>query len=209
MNFLITALIAYLIGSFPTAYVLMKRKGVNILNEGTGNVGTMNVLRVSGSKFSGLTVFIIDFLKGLLSVFIAGKIFGNTFPILITALIFAVAGHCFSVWLKFKGGRGLAAAFGGSLFFIPLIPGLWILLWVITFAYKRNTHFANVSATFLLMLLVIFSSDILSKYSIYNSGSVTFFSATISLLLVIILIKHIEPLKEYFKNEKEKISRKN
>ncbi len=208
MNFLLIAVLAYIIGSFPTAYLLMKRKGINILSEGTGNVGTMNALRVSGSKITGALVFIIDFVKGLLAVFLTGALFGNSFLFLITALIFAVAGHCFSVWLKFKGGRGLATALGGSVIFVPVIPGLWILLWIITYVYKKNIHFANVSATFLLMLLVIFSGDILSKYSIYKPESVFNFSATISVLLVIILVKHIKPLKEYFKNEKEKILRK-
>ncbi len=208
MNFLLIAIISYLVGSFPTAYLLMKRKGINILESGSGNVGTMNAMRVSGSKVSGLSVFVIDFFKGALAVFITKELFGNQFVLLAFSLIFAVLGHCFSVWLKFKGGRGLATAFGGAMFFAPLMPALWILLWLISYVYKKNVHFANATATFLLLLLVIFSGDILSKYSFTQPTSRVTFSATISVLLVIILVKHIKPLKEYFKSERDKILRK-
>jgi glycerol-3-phosphate acyltransferase PlsY len=207
MNFLLIAVLGYLIGSVPTAFLVLRKQGINILESGTGNVGTMNALRVSGSKTTGIIVFIIDFLKGFIAVYLTGLIFGREFSLMVTALLFAVAGHCFSPWLKFKGGRGLATALGGSVIIAPVIPGLWILLWIATYLYKKNVHFANASATFLLLLLVIFSADVLAKYSLVLPKSNTIFSATISILLFIILIKHYKPLKQYFDKEKKNILR--
>ncbi len=207
MNYLLIAIVGYLIGSIPTAYLVLRKKGINILESGTGNVGTMNALRVSGSKTSGIIVFIIDFLKGLLAVYLTELIFGKDFTFMITALLFAVVGHCFSPWIKFKGGRGLATTLGGFVILAPIIPGLWILLWIATYLYKKNVHFANASATFLLLLLVIFSSDVLYKYSLVLPDSNTIFSATISALLFIILIKHYEPLKQYIEKNKKNILR--
>jgi glycerol-3-phosphate acyltransferase PlsY len=207
MNLLLIAVSGYLFGSIPTAYLVLRKKGINILQSGSGNVGTMNALRVSGSKTTGIIVFTIDLLKGLIAVYLTGLIFGRDFTFMVTSLLFAVAGHCFTPWLKFKGGRGLATALGGSVIIAPVIPGLWILLWVATYIYKKNVHFANASATFLLLLLVIFSTDVLAKYSLVMPQSNTIFSATISVLLFIILVKHYNPLKQYFDKEKKNILR--
>ncbi len=198
---IITFVLGYFIGAFPTAYLLLKRKGVDITEKGSGNVGALNASRV-GSKAIGVTVFIIDALKGFLAVKIALLLFGNTFLIGGTALLAAVLGHCFSVYIKFKGGRGLATALGGSLIIAPQLPALWILLWLIAFIYKRNVHFANGSATFLLMLLSIFSGKVLYKYSAIKPNSIAEFVIISSLTLFIILIKHYKPLKEYFTSQK-------
>ncbi len=198
---IITFILGYLIGAFPTAYLLLKRKGVDITEEGSGNVGALNATRV-GSKAIGAAVLFIDALKGFLAVKIALVLFGNSFLIGGTALFAAVSGHCFSVYIKFKGGRGLATALGGSLVIAPQLPVLWILLWLIAFVYKRNVHFANGSATFLLILLAIFSGKILYKYSAIKPNSIAEFIVISSLTLFVILIKHYKPLKEYFTSQK-------
>ncbi len=196
---LITA--SYFIGAFPTAYVLLKLKGIDITEKGSGNVGALNASRV-GSKTIGIATFVIDAIKGALVVKLTLLIFGNVFLYAALALLAAIIGHCFSVYIKFKGGRGLATAFGGALFLAPQVLVLWIILWLIAFVYKKNVHFSNFSATFLLTLLVIFSGKTIAKYSLVKPESHTEFSVLVSLILLVILSKHLAPIKEYFTKQK-------
>ncbi len=201
LSAIIILIYSYLLGSFPTAYVLLKRKGLNITEEGSGNVGALNASRV-GSKATGMAVFVIDALKGFAAVQITILIFGNSFLFASLALLGAVTGHCFSIWLKFKGGRGLATAFGGALPVAAQVPLLWVILWLIAFAYKKNVHFSNASATFLLILLVIFSGKTIAKYSVLKPETASQFTIIVSLILFVILIKHYKPIKEYFTAQK-------
>ncbi len=201
IKILIASILGYFIGAFPSAYVLMKKRGVDITQEGTGNVGAMNTFRI-GSKGLGVAVFFLDFIKGFFVVQLSLILFEQTFLIAGTALFFAVLGHCFSVYIKFKGGRGLATALGGSVLFVPQIPVLWIILWIIAYVYKKNVHFSNASATFLLILLVLYSGDILAKYSIVKPNTISEFEITTVAVLLVIFIKHIKPLKEYFNKQR-------
>ena len=127
MNYLLSFLIGYIIGSFPTAYIILKRfLDVDIRSTGSGNVGALNSFEVSKSKMIGITVFTIDLLKGLTAVLLAKLIVGDEFIFVMIALNAAVLAHCFSPWINFKGGRGLATAGGGALFVsIPML-----LIWL-------------------------------------------------------------------------------
>ncbi|MDP2038369.1 MAG: glycerol-3-phosphate acyltransferase, partial [Ignavibacteria bacterium] len=88
MSYVYSALIGYILGSIPTAYLLLKKShGIDITENGSGNVGAMNSYEVSKSKQIGLYVFFLDALKGWLSSFIAFHFFGETFLIAMTALI--------------------------------------------------------------------------------------------------------------------------
>lgn len=199
MNYILSALIGIIIGSFPTAYVILKKlKNIDITQEGTGNVGAMNSYDITKSKLIGLLIFIIDLLKGFLSVYLAKFLFEDEFSIMMVALIGAVLSHCFSFWIKFKGGRGLATAAGGALILSIPILGIWILLWLISYAFRRNIHFGNFSATLLTGALSFSSSEIMNKYTNPPAASNLEFSILVSLMLLIILIKHIKPIKEYF-----------
>ena len=95
MDYLFSALIGYLLGSFPTAFIILKiSKGINITEKGSGNVGAMNSFEVSNSKVIGLVVLIIDAFKGLLSVYFALLFFQINFIFPAVALFFAVFAHC-------------------------------------------------------------------------------------------------------------------
>lgn len=102
-------IIAYLIGSISPAIQISKFKNVDIMKEGSGNAGATNVVRVLGLKF-GLCVFIIDFLKGFLVTFIVLLIFGMTASYI--ASVTVVIGHIFSVFHKFRAGKGVAPSIG-------------------------------------------------------------------------------------------------
>jgi len=197
MNYLLPAVIGYLLGSFPTAYiVLRKTHSIDIRETGSGNVGAMNSFEISKSKIIGILVFLVDALKGLLSVYLCLLIFPNEFVYPALALLFAVFSHCFNPWLEFKGGRGLATATGGAILLSPIIPAAWCVLWVFVYLFKKDILLANISATILTLLLTISSIEILYKYSYPapdSFGTLLMFCVG---LLTIIFIKHIDPLKE-------------
>lgn len=206
MEYLIIALFSYLIGSFPTAFVLLKKvKQIDITQNGSGNVGALNSYEVSNSKLIGVTVLLIDALKGLGIVYLSKILFGNDFLTGSISLLFGVTGHCFSPWIKFKGGRGLATAAGGSLILAPVILILWLLFWLIAYLFRKNIHFGNITATILTGLLSLSSSDILNKYSIPPADENFLFGVSVMLLMIVIFIKHINPLKEYIDQQKNKI----
>lgn len=127
----IAVVLAYLIGSFPTAYLIGLYAGnIDIRRHGSGNVGTMNTRNVLGWHWA-IAVFIIDFLKGVLTVFLSSWCGAD--PVLLTSV--AVAAHCYPVWLRFKGGKGLATSLGAVLTMraFPYIAAFilgWGSLWV-------------------------------------------------------------------------------
>lgn len=195
---LIALVLGYLIGSFPTAYVLLKKyKNINITETGSGNVGAMNSFEVTGSKNTGIIVFAIDFLKGFLPGAAAYFIFEMNFYFCGALLLGLVLGHCFSFVIKFKGGRGLATALGGSILIAPAIPVLWIIFWLIAYIFKKNIHFGNISATLLTLILNITSGDILIKYLIMEPSSEGYYIFISTGILGTILIKHYKPIKDY------------
>lgn len=208
MEYLLSILIGYLFGSFPTAFVILRKRGIDITKAGSGNVGAMNSLEVTNSKTIGLIVLLIDFLKGFLSVYIVGLIFPDNFVLQGMALIFAIFSHCFNPWINFNGGRGLATTAGGIVLIIYPFLFIWLILWAITFAIKKNIYFSNITASILSLLLVFNNAELSVKYSspkAENSESVVLI---VTMALLIILIKHIEPLKEVIEDFKKKGIRK-
>ena len=113
VKIIITALVSYLLGSISPAILLGRARGINIKKEGSGNAGTTNVLRVMGGKAAIITLT-VDILKGFLPALIFGMVFGNDVYGYI-ACIAAFIGHGFPVYYGFKGGKGVAVAFGGLL----------------------------------------------------------------------------------------------
>jgi glycerol-3-phosphate acyltransferase PlsY len=202
MNYLFSCIIGYLLGSFPTAYIILKRlKGIDITSAGTGNIGAMNSFEITNSKLIGLLVLIIDALKGLLSVYLALLFFPIDFVFPALALLFAVLSHCFNPWLNFKGGRGLATSAGGAILLFPFMLVIWIVLWVIIYIARKDILFANIWANIMTLVLIFLSSNIVFKYSFLKADSVSSLILFSSALLVIIFIKHIEPMKELIKNK--------
>lgn len=203
MNYLLSLLAGYLLGSFPTAYVILKfSKGMDITLNGTGNVGAMNIFEVSKSKILGILVFLIDALKGLLSVYLCLLLFPMDFVYPSLALLFAVLSHCYNPWLKFKGGRGLATAAGGTLLLFPILLSIWVFAWVIFYLFKRDIIFANILATFMSLILVFTGANIAFKYSFPHPDSISTLLLFTSALLIIIITRHFEPLVELINNKK-------
>ena len=132
IDLFLATVFAYLLGSIPTAYLLVKSHGLDIFSLGTGNPGTANTFRMVGYK-EGLIVFFVDSSKGALSIALAILI-GVEGEWLLVPGIFSVLGHVYPVFLRFKGGGGLATMIGiGAVLFpvptaIGTIPGLMVLM---------------------------------------------------------------------------------
>ena len=154
----------------------------------------MNTYEVSESKLLGISVLLIDALKGFLTVYTLKLIFPDEFIFPAIALTAAVFAHCYSPWLKFKGGRGLATAAGGSAYLAPPILILWILLWTIGFLFRKDVHVGNIMAT-ILSIAVVMTSSATNELE---------FILPVSLMLFIIFIKHWKPLLEYIGKLKQK-----
>ena len=199
MEYFFSSLIGYLFGSFPSAYLLVKKaSGVDITKEGSGNVGAYNSLEVTKSKFIGISVFLLDFIKGITAVLIPILIFPNDFIYPALALLFAVFSHCYNPWLQFKGGRGLATAAGGAIIIFPFLLVIWCVLWVIFYIMRKDIILANFIATVFSLLVVFGTTSIAIKYAYPRSENISILVTVCSATLMLIVIKHIEPLKEYF-----------
>ena len=197
MEYLISIIIGYLLGSFPTAYIILKRsKGIDITTQGSGNVGAMNSYEVTNSKKFGILVFFIDFLKGLLSVLIVLIFLKSYFTLAALSLLFSIFSHCYNPWLNFKGGRGLATATGGILILFPILVLSWVLIWVFTYLIKKDILISNILATIFSLIFALIANQEIIKFAYPQPVLVNELLLFISAGLLIIFIKHIEPLKE-------------
>jgi glycerol-3-phosphate acyltransferase PlsY len=196
MYYLFSSIIGYLLGSIPTGYLMLKRRGIIITDTGSGNMGAMNTFDITNSKVTGLLVFFIDAIKGLLSVYIPLLFFPFGFSYAAISLIFAVLSHCYNPWIKFKGGRGLSTSLGGTILIAPFIPAIWLSTWILVYLIKRDILLGNILAIIIAVLTILIFPEALYRYSFPTADSIStllFFSITI---FIIISIKHIDPLME-------------
>lgn len=202
MEYLLSAIIGYLFGSIPSAYlILKKKKGIDITSAGTGNVGAMNSYEVTNSKSIGLLVLFLDFIKAVIPVLIILLFLESSFLMASISVLFAIFSHCFNPWLEFKGGRGLATAAGGSAIIFPFLLIAWILFWVLVYLIKKDIHIANILATILSLVSVLTSPGYLIQFAFPQPVLVNELLLFTSGGLLIIFIKHIEPLKEIISNK--------
>jgi glycerol-3-phosphate acyltransferase PlsY len=158
----LTLTLAYLLGSIPFGYllVLLFRKE-DVRATGSGNIGATNVAR-SGGKGLGLLTLLLDALKGYIAVLIAMHFAPNTThgpsTLVIAAAVAAVLGHVFPVWLKFRGGKGIATALGVFLALVPMVALAAVVLFALIVATTRlvslGSILAAISIPFFALLLV-------------------------------------------------------
>jgi len=161
---LIAAFVGYFLGALPFGYFVARSKGINIFEHGSKSPGATNVKRVLGEKFGhsgkrlGDFVFFLDALKGAVAtgwpLWVLGQITMSSeetyrqvnLPCAITGLVFALIGHSFSCFTKFKGGKGVATAAGGFLVLMPVPLLLSLGVWIVTFYGSRYVSLASILA---------------------------------------------------------------
>ncbi len=161
MSYLLTALAAYLIGSIPTGYLMARAKGVDIRNVGSGNIGATNVFRILG-KGPGIAVLLIDALKGYLPArFLPALFLPNVAGqdsryqyLAIVAGFFAIIGHNYTCWLRFKGGKGVATSAGVLIAWVPMAFLIALGSWLVVLGVSRFVSLASILAALVLPLAV-------------------------------------------------------
>jgi glycerol-3-phosphate acyltransferase PlsY len=197
--YIISLMLGYVVGSFPSAYVLVKWKSrLDIRTAGSGNVGTMNTFDVTGSKSLSIAVLLIDLLKGVLAVYLAGLLAGRAPAVEGIAGIGAVLGHNYPVWLKFHGGRGLATAAGVFALLGWVFIPVWCLLFVLTYVPWRDIHTSNVISLIVAPVLVWLAPDPAVVWCV-GAGSLGIFRVVALILCLLILIRHWDVLPAVLK----------
>jgi glycerol-3-phosphate acyltransferase PlsY len=141
LRFFFILVMAYLIGSIPVGYLIVRAKESDDVREtGSGGTGATNVSRRAGIG-AGVMTLVFDALKGALAVFLAGRLSDGLFPsadwTIALAGVFAILGHIFPVWLRFRGGKGVATCFGVFLALSPVVVVVALVIFALMFALTR------------------------------------------------------------------------
>ncbi len=133
MMYLLVAVLSYLLGSIPFSYLTVRfAKGIDVRSKGSGNSGTLNTWRVTRNPILTLIVLAGDLGKGAAAIILARYLVNDPFAEFLAAF-FAVAGHNWPVWLKFRGGRGLATMYGAYLVSDPAAFLATMVIWLVTY----------------------------------------------------------------------------
>jgi glycerol-3-phosphate acyltransferase PlsY len=191
-------IITYLVGSIPTSYILTKKiKGVDIRDYGSGNVGATNALRVLGTKF-GVLALLLDMAKGAVPVFLA-KSLGMADIWLIAIALTAIIGHIFTIFLKFKGGKGVATSAGVFIALTPGAVGFALLVFIITVWLTRYVSLGSILAA-----LTLFISQLV--INLRNNFAQKEILALIFVIALFIIIKHTANIKRLLAGNENKLS---
>jgi len=195
-------LAAYLIAGIPFGYLLAKKfAGVDIKEEGSGNIGATNVLRVVkekdpklAKKLGGITLF-LDAIKGVLVILVA-QMLGAPETVLWTIAVLAVMGHCFSAFLFFEGGKGVATGFGVLAVMMPIPALIAIIVWAVA---AKGLKISSISS------LIALTAFIIASYVIYPEVPGIGSHAPIWIIALIITYKHIPNIVRLFNKEEDKV----
>jgi glycerol-3-phosphate acyltransferase PlsY len=147
---------AYLLGSIPFGVILTKLfGGTDVRKAGSGNIGATNVARVVG-PLAGVLTLILDAAKGAAAVLLAERLSNDSAAWMMIAALAALVGHCYPVWLKFKGGKGVATAAGIFAALCPLACLAAVILFVLVVIFWRYVSLGSISAAAAMPLLIYF-----------------------------------------------------
>lgn len=196
MKVLVAIVLCYLIGSFSSAYILGKLiMKADIRSYGSGNAGATNALRVFGKKIS-LMVFILDILKGILAVYIGGKILGYDGKIL--GGFFAVIGHMWPIFLKFRGGKGIATSFGMLLSIHWPTAIITLIGFIIVLLLSKYVSLASISACVLAPIVIALVKEPFDR---------KFFIAVL-IIAITSIIKHRSNIRRLLNGQEYKLGEK-
>lgn len=194
LTLIFASLFGYLLGSVPFGLVITKAAGLGDIRKiGSGNIGATNVLR-TGRKDLAAATLILDSGKGAIAVIIMGLIFDYNAAML--AGFFALVGHCYPIWLNFKGGKGVATTLGTLLALSPLVGFITCMIWLVTALLSR---ISSLSA-----LIAVGLSPLMAHILTGNAN----LSGLCALIAALVYLKHRENIKRIFKGLEPKIGKK-
>lgn len=199
----LSLVVSYLIGSVPVGYLFGRLvKGVDIRKHGSGNIGATNVFRVVGRQW-GIIVLILDFAKGFLVVTLLAEFFFNLAPAVsigiykIVMAIAVISGHNWTVFLGFRGGKGIATSLGTLLGIVPLACGLAVIVWVGTILIWKYVSVASLAA---------FASPPLFIAVFYQQKENFLLLVIFSIIVAFFAVyKHIPNIKRLLRGEEKRI----
>jgi len=183
-------IIGYLLGSIPWGFIVCKLKKINIREIGSGNIGATNVYRALGFRWAAV-VGALDVLKGVVPTIIALQILDTDLLILVVGMA-AVAGHNWSIFVGFKGGRGVATTGGVVLVLMPWISLFVVLVWALIVKLTRYVSLGSIAAAVIFPILAFFYA------------SLPYFIFTL-LLAAAIIIQHRPNIKRLLAGEENRV----
>ncbi len=208
MTYIFISIIAYLIGSIPFAYIIIKLLlGKDIRDEGSGNVGAMNTFEISWSKIYGFIVLILDFLKAYACIYFVDQYTTDTMLIRLVAA-FIVLGHNYSIFLGFSGGRGLAPAAGAFAYINPFGIIMWFIMYYTSkLVINKDVHISIavglIGANIMLWATPI---ELLKLFQNVDIPDINEFRTLYILISLFIISKLIKPIKEHLGIKDEEIN---
>ena len=174
-------LAAYLLGSIPTGLLLGKMYGIDVRKEGSGNIGATNLYRTVGRRV-GIITLVGDCFKGIIPVLVI-KYFALPLEVAAWAGLAAFCGHVFSIFLKFKGGKGVATALGVFLGLSPISVAIAVALFVLLMFKWRYVSLGSISAAAVM------------PFSVYLLDNSTVLVTVTSIISIIVIARHYENIR--------------
>lgn len=196
---------SYLLGSIPFGYLAGKVGGIDIRKIGSGNIGATNVVRALGKRY-GYPVFVLDFLKGFGAVKISMSIATDTelcspemFGIL--AAFASVIGHSFPLWLKFRGGKGVATSAGALFELMPLATLIAVAIWVLVFWFTRYVSVASLVTAVAVPLVIL----TMTRFNQIHGNALFYSSLGIA---AVVIWRHRSNLSRLMRGSEQRFTRK-
>ena len=200
MENLVFYIIAYLVGGIPFGYLLAKQYGINVKEHGSGNIGATNVLRVLkefkpeiAKKVAGITLA-FDALKGAIIILIA-KMMGMSLETQYAIAVFAVIGHCFSPFLKFEGGKGVATTAGVMLVLLPIEAIIGLVVWFLMAKFVKISSISSLTG-----ILVGIASSYIIHPNLFDGSH-----APLIIIAIVVFYKHIPNIIRLIKGEEKRV----
>lgn len=209
LKIILSIIISYLIGAIPFSFIIGKMNGHDVRKEGSYNPGASNVLRVCGKK-AGIFAYILDIGKGILAVFIPSIILSNIIDthsyILLICAVSSILGHVFSIFLGFKGGKGVATSAGSMFMIAPISLLITMIFFFIGLFISKKT--VAIGSTFAAILFPVVLSFLYFKinflYKIFFNINYIILLPISILLAIFIIIKHIPNYRRIIEGRENK-----
>lgn len=200
---LTTAVVAYLLGSIPTGYLVGMAKGIDVRKAGSGNIGATNAFRILG-KGAGILVLLVDASKGWLAAALVPKLAHNMLNstggdieyLQIIGGVMVILGHNYTCWLKFKGGKGIATSAGVLIALIPWAFAIGLVTWIVVCLLTRYVSVASIAAAISL------------PFATWASGGSYSMLVVATILSVLAIYKHKPNIQRLLNGTENKLGRK-